>query len=197
MKKIETVWANLLFQTLEKRQTNFQQQRLAQQLSISLSTVNHALKDLRRLGAVQITGTGGEVVDAEKIFMHWANHRDLKSDIVSELSLAASPIEIEASLPPGSVLGCYSAVRHRFGEAPADYTTVHAYHPRPELVSARFKTEPSGHTKLVILNLDSRLPVVKETTTLAHTFVDLWNLTDWMAKDFVARIKQEIDELLS
>ena len=197
MKKIETVWANLLYQTLERRQTDFQQQKLAQQLSISLSTVNHALKDIRRLGAIQITGSGGEVVDAEKILMHWANHRNLESDIVARLNLAASPIEIEGFLPTASILGGYSAVRHRFGEAPTDYTTVHVYHPRPELVLDRFKTEPSGPTRLVILNLDSRLPVDNETTTLAHTFVDLWNLTDWMAKDFVIRIKQEIDGVLS
>lgn len=197
MKKIETVWANLLFQTLEKRQINFQQQKLAQKLSISLSTVNHALKDIRRLGAVQISGSGGEVVDAEKILMHWANHRNLKDDIVSELHLAASPIEIEGSLPPGSILSGYSAVRHRFGEAPADYTTVHVYHSRPDSVRQRFETEPTGNTKLVILNLDSRLPVDKEMTTLAHTFVDLWSLTDWMAKDFVVRVKQEIDAILS
>ena len=197
MKKIETVWANMLFDVLERRQTSFQQQKLAQKLSISLSTVNHALKDIRRLGAIQITGGGGEVVDAEKILMHWANHRNLKDDIVSELHLAASPIELEACLPPGSILGCYSAVRHRFGEAPADYTVVHVYHSHPELVLERFKSEPSGRTQLVILNLDSRLPVDKETTALAHTFVDLWNLTDWMAKDFVVRVKQEIDAILS
>ena len=89
MKKTETVWANLLYQTLERRQTDFQQQKLAQQLSISLSTVNHALKDIRRLGAIQITGSGGEVVDAEKILMHWANHRNLESDIVARLNLSA------------------------------------------------------------------------------------------------------------
>lgn len=197
MKKIETVWANLLFDVLEKRQINFQQQKLAQQLSISLSTANHALKDIRRLGAVEVTGSGGEVIDAEKILMHWANHRNLKDDIVSELHLAASPIEIEGSLPPGSILGGYSAVRHRFGEAPADYSSVYVYHTNPESVAERLKAEPVGTTKLVILNLDSRLPVDKEMTTLAHTFVDLWNLTDWMAKDFVIRVKQEIDGLLS
>ena len=193
MKKIETVWANLLYQTLERRQTHFQQQKLAQQLSISLSTVNHALKDIRRLGAIQVTGSGGEVVDAEKILMHWANRRSIKNDIVSQLNLAPSPIEVEGSLPTASILGGYSAVRHRFGETPADYSAVYVYHPRPELVLDRFKTEPAGPTQLVILNLDSRLPVDKEMTTLAHTFVDLWNLTDWMAKDFVIRVKQEID----
>lgn len=197
MKKIETVWANLLFDVLEHRQTGFQQQQLAQKLSISLSTVNHALKDIRRLGAVQISGSGGEVVDAEKILMHWANHRNLKDDTVYELDLLSSPIEIEASLPPGSILGGYSAVRHRFGEAPSDYASVHVYHLRPELVLERFKTEEAGRTKLVILSLDSRLPIAKEMTGLAHTFVDLWNFTDWMAKDFVVRIKREIDELLS
>ena len=35
MKKIETVWCQLLFNVLEKREIRFQQQELAKQLSIS------------------------------------------------------------------------------------------------------------------------------------------------------------------
>ena len=45
-------------------------------------------------------------------------------------------------------------------------------------------------TELVVLQLLGRIPLRKETTTLAHTLVDLWSLTDWMAKDFINRIKE-------
>ena len=197
MKKIETVWCQLLFNVLEKHQTHFQQQELAEALNISTSTVNHALKDLRRMGAVRIGGAGGTVVDTEKILMHWANHRQLPNDISSTLSLSQPVIEAEGLLPPGSILGGYSAVRRWYGEPPADYSSVYVYHSDPTAVVRRFSGEGSGSTKLVVMRLNPKIPLRSETTTLGHTFVDLWNLTDWMAKDFVRRIKQEIDDILS
>ncbi|KKS79981.1 MAG: hypothetical protein UV54_C0021G0007 [Candidatus Beckwithbacteria bacterium GW2011_GWA2_43_10] len=197
MKKIETVWCQLLFDVLEKRENHFQQQFLAKKLNLSLSTVNHALKNLRQMGAVQIGGRGGEVLDYEKVLMHWANRRRLSQDIVWRQKLAGPVLEIEGLLPSGSILGAYSAVRHWFREAPADYGTVYVYHRRPELVAKRFAGQSGRETELVCLQLAPKIPLRKETTTLAHTFVDLWSLTDWMAKDFIKRIEEEIDDLLS
>lgn len=197
MTKIETVWCQLLFDVLERGETHFQQQKLAEALSISTSTVHHALRDLRRMGAVQVGGDGGVVIDPEKILMHWASHRDLSRDIVSIVTLPEPVLEVEGLLPPGSILGGYSAVRHWYGEAPADYTTVHVYHRDPRVVEARFAGAPSGDTILVVLKSPPLVPTRPETTSLAHTFVDLWNLPDWMAKDFVRRVKEEIDGLLS
>lgn len=197
MKKIETVWCQLLYDILEKRQTHFQQQQLAKKLDLSLSTVNHALKNLRQMGAVQIGGRGGQVIDYEKILMHWANYRRLSQDIVWRRKLSGSVLEIEGLLPPGSILGAYSAVRHWFREAPADYNTVYVYHPQPQSVVRRFAGQSGRETELVCLKPAPKIPLRKETTTLAHTFVDLWNLSDWMAKDFIKRVKEEIDDVLS
>lgn len=197
MKKIETVWCQLLYDILEKQQAHFQQQKLAKKLDLSLSTVNHALKNLRQMGAVQIGGRGGQVIDYEKILMHWANYRQLNQDIVWRRKLSGSVLEIEGLLPPGTILGAYSAVRHWYKEAPADYSTVYVYHPRPELVVKRFEGQSGRETELVCLKPAPKIPLRKETTTLAHTFVDLWNLTDWMAKEFINRIKEEIDDVLS
>ncbi len=197
MKKIETVWCQLLYNTLEKGETYFQQQVLAKKLDLSLSTVNHALKNLREMGAIQIGGKGGDVIDYEKILLHWANHRRLEKDIVFRQKLVGSVTEIEGLLPPGSILGAYSAVRHWFGEAPADYNTVYVYHPEPQLIEARFAGQTGNETELICLKLTPNIPLRKETTTLAHAFVDLWGLSDWMAKEFIDRIKKEFDELLS
>jgi hypothetical protein len=197
MKKIETVWCQLLFNVLEKRESHFQQQILAKKLALSLSTVNHALKNLRQMGAVRIGGKGGEVVDYEKILMHWANHRRLNRDIVWRQKLAGPVLEIEGLLPLGSILGAYSAVRHWFDEAPADYSTVYVYHREPEKLKERFAGQKGSETELVCLKLAPKIPLRQETTTLGHTFVDLWSLTDWMAKDFIKRIEEEIDGLLS
>lgn len=197
MKKIETVWCELLFQALEKQQTHFQQQILAKKLDLSLSTVNHALKNLRQMGAVQIGGRGGQVIDYEKILMHWANYRRLSQDIVWRRKLSGPVREIEGLLPPGSILGAYSAVRHWFKEAPADYSTVYVYHREPQLLKQRFVGQNGRETELVCLKPAPKIPLRKETTTLAHTFVDLWNLSDWMAKDFINRIKEEIEKTLA
>ncbi|MDZ7587177.1 MAG: winged helix-turn-helix transcriptional regulator [Patescibacteria group bacterium] len=197
MKKIETVWCQLLYQVLEKQQGNFQQQQLAKNLHLSLSTINHALRNLRQMGAVQIGGLGGQVRDAEKILMHWSNYRRLSQDIVWRQKLSGSVVEIESLLPLGTILGAYSAVRHWYGEAPADYSTVYVYHPQPELVFRRFVGQSGRETELVCLKLAPKIPLRKETTTLAHAFVDLWSLSDWMAKEFINRIKEEIDDVLS
>ena len=114
MKKIETVWCQLLFESLEKQETHFQQQKLAANLNISTSTVHHGLKDLRRMGAVRVGGDGGSVIDAEKILLHWANHRALASDVIKQLSLNGSVLEIEGLVPPKSIFACYSAGRRIF-----------------------------------------------------------------------------------
>ena len=96
MMKIETVWCQLLYNTLEKREMQFQQQVLAKQLVLSLSTVNHALKNLRQMGAVRIGGWGGEVIDYDKILMHWANQRRLEKDVAFRQKLTGSVLEIES-----------------------------------------------------------------------------------------------------
>lgn len=197
MKKIETVWCQLLFDILEKRKIRFQQQELAKKLDLSLSTVNLSLKNLRQMGAVKIGGKGGEVVDYEKILMHWANQRRLSQDIVFRQKLAGSVEETEGLLPPGSILAAYSAVGHWFSEAPADYNTVYVYHLNPNEVRKRFEGYKRGEIELICLKLPPNIPLRPETTTLAHAFVDLWSLTDWMAKDFIRRIREEIDGLLS
>lgn len=197
MKKIETVWCQLLFDVLERHMSHFQQQELAAKLRISTSTVHHALEKLRQMGAVRIGGDGGAVVDAEKILMHWANHRNLARDVTTTRTLNHSVLEVEGLLPQGSILGGYSAVRSWYGEAPADYTKVYVYHANIQEVLRRFEGHKEGGTTLYVLTLVSTIPTRTETTSLAHTFVDLWNMTDWMAKDFVRRVKEDIDRVLS
>lgn len=197
MKKIETVWCQLLYDVLERRQVRFQQQDLAKRLGISLSTVHHGLKDLRRMGAVKVGGKGGEVVDVDKVLMHWANRRDLAGEVVLQMKVGEPVTEVEGLLPPGSILGAYSAVRQWYGEAPADYDSVYVYHREPEAIRERLGGIEGRVTTVRVLPLPEKIPTRDETTSLGHTFVDLWSLSDWMAKDFIRRIKQEMDEILS
>ena len=128
MKKIEYVWRELLIQTIEQRKPEFQQQQLAKSLGLSSSTVNLALSPLRRLGAISIGKRHSEVIDYEKILYHWANHRNIATDIVFSLCLDLPVREIEGRLPSGTIPTVYTAVRERFGEPPSEYAKVYRYH---------------------------------------------------------------------
>lgn len=198
MKKIELIWRHILFETVEHRQLRFQQQELAHMYKISSSTVNAALTPLRRLGGVRVGGRGFIVTDYEKILYHWANHRDMEKDIMLRASVRLSVHEIEGQLPPGSYPTAYTAVRERFGEPPADYDAVYCYHANPDTVRQRFQSDMTlGKPNLFVLKADPFLTGYKDRLPLAQVFVDLWNITDWYAKDFIKIIKEAIDDLLS
>lgn len=194
MKKIEYVWRELLYRSIEKRIPTFAQQELASTLDLSSSTVNLALVPIRRLGAVTIGKRHSEVVDYEKILYHWANHRSLLPDIAGRLRLAIPVKEIEGRLPGGSIPTAYTAFRERFGEPPADYDNVYCYHANPWVVIDRLKADGSpGPANLFVLRSD---PFLTDPIPLSQLFVDLWNLTDWYAKDFTNAVKRTIEEAL-
>lgn len=198
MKKIEIIWREILYQTIEEGSSKFTQQNLAGKFGFSTSTVSHALSNLRRMGAIRVTGRFFKVEDPEKILFHWANYRNLKKDIVYAAYLDQPILEIEGLLPPGSVSAAYTAVREMFTEPPADYSRVYFYHENPERAKKRFPPAPGKkNSNIFVLKADPFLKQYGERTTLAQTFVDLWNLSDWYAKPFVQRLKEEIDAFLS
>ena len=53
MKKNETIWHHLLYESVANRQFKFTQQGLAEQYGMSLSTVNNALKVPSQMGVVR------------------------------------------------------------------------------------------------------------------------------------------------
>ncbi len=194
MKKIEYVWRELLYRTIEERKPVFAQQELAASLGLSSSTVNLALAPIRRLGGVTINKRHSEVIDYEKILYHWANHRNIASDIAAALHLDLPVTEIEGRLPAGSIPTAYTAVREQFGEPPAEYGNVYCYHANPGEVAQRLMGDSSaGEPNLFILTSD---PHLGTTVSLSQLFVDLWNMTDWYAKDFCTVVKKKIEESL-
>lgn len=194
MKKIEYVWRELLLRTIEKRKPAFGQQELAASLGLSSSTVNLALAPLRRMGAVSISKRRSEVIDYEKILYHWANYRDIASDIVDSLHLDVPVSEIEGRLPIGTVPTAYTAVREKYGEPPADYGKVYCYHANPQEVVERLTPDSSpGEPNLFIILAD---PHLGHAVSLSQLFVDLWNMTDWYAKDFCNVVKATIERKL-
>ncbi len=198
MKKIEMIWRHILFEVVEKRHVSFRQQDLARVFGISTSTVSLSLTPLRKLGAIKVGGRGFNVVDYEKILYHWANHRSLMTDTKISHHVDLPVKEIEGLLPDDTITTAFTAVGERFGEPPADYDKIYCYHSDPSLVSDRFSPHVShGLANLFILQSDPYLMQYGNNISLAQIFVDLWNISDWYAKDFTTFVKGKIDELLS
>ncbi len=198
MKKIEFIWRHILYKTIEERVTSYSQQDLASFFGISSSTVHLALKPLRALGAVHVRGRGFEVVDAEKMLYHWANHRRLEEDIKHRVRVGFPIREIEGFLPEGTIPTAYTAVSERVGEPPAEYDKVYCYHANPQIVMDRFRQDIiPGPPNIFVLESDIWMKNYGEKITLGQLFVDLWGISDWYAKDFGLVVKGLIDGLLS
>ena len=207
MKKIEIIWREMLFRAIEKQTRRFTQKELAAKFGFSTSTVFQALKPARRSGAVRVGGRFFTLEDPEKLLYHWASARNFAREIIFSGRVAAPVFEIEGNLPPEAVFAGYSAARFILGEPPADYDKVYCYLSPEEGNLAKLKERFSfakGPANLFVLTADPFLQSYGQPrlnrgqkTSLAQTFVDLWNLTDWYGRDFSRAIKEKIDGLLS
>ena len=196
MKKIEIIWRELLFQAIEKGNRYFTQKDLANKFRFSTSTVFQALKIPRKMGAARVTSRFFTLEDPEKLLYHWASVRDFKKDLIYKTRVDLSILELEGQIPPQAIFGGYSAFRQKFKNAPADYDKVLIYGPNKKIFQERFKPD-KGRENLFILKADRFLKNYGQTITLSQIFVDLWNLSDWYAKEFTKALKEKIDELLS
>lgn len=196
MKKIEIIWRELLYQAIEKGNRQFTQKGLAEKFNLSTSTIFQALKVPRKMGAVRVTGRFFVLEDPDKLLYHWASVRNLKRDIIFSTRVELQVLEIEGKAPPDAVFGGYSSARQQLTEPPADYDKVYIYSQNLSEIKKRFGFK-KGSTNLIILQPDKFLTNYGQTTTLAQTFVDLWNLPEWYAKEFTGALRKKIDELLS
>lgn len=195
MKKIEIIWRELLFQAIEKKTRQFTQKELAEKFGFSTSTIFQALKTPRKMGAVRVTGRFFVLEDPEKLLYHWASARDLKKDIFFAGKVDLPVLEIEGRMPPSVIFGSFSAARLILKESPADYDKVYVYTSKPEEIKKRFELE-KGRENLIVLKADKFLSNYGQKTCLAQTFVDLWNLEEWYAKEYARALKEKINGLL-
>lgn len=193
MTKKEVLWREILFQALENRKTEFTQKELAQKYGFSLSTVFNALKPLRNSGVVVVGGRGFRVQDTEKFLYLWATLRKFKKDIIYQTSISKRVQEIEGEMPPGVIFAAFSAFFKKYKEAPADYDKVYIYSSHKQLgeIKKRFPFQ-KGYPNLIILRADPWLKKFGKITPDIQTFVDLWNLPDWYAKDFLEALKEKM-----
>ncbi len=200
MKKIETIWHHILWSALIKKQYRQTQKGLAQQFAYSLSTVHHALKVPVKIGAIRKDHWGFVLTDFKKLLFYWASVRGLEANMVYQTYVNLPVKELEAELPGEGIYGGYSAARFWFLESPADYDKVFYYFQDVELLKRRFPPNTRYPANLFILktqNLENYRKIYhQEYTTLPHTFVDIWNLSDWYAQEFIKALQEKIDELL-
>lgn len=198
MTKKEIIWREIIDKTVKKEQFEFTQKDLAQKFGFSLSTVFNALKIPRLNGAIKVRGRGFSVVDAEKFLYIWATNRNLEKEKIYETHAPKTPREIEGLMPAEVIFAAYSAYNKKYSGAPADYDKVYVYADPPTLeeIKKRFpeppKTKAENYANLFVLKSDPLLKQFGGATPDVQTFVDLWNLKDWYAKDYLNELKKKI-----
>jgi len=192
MTKKEIIWREIIFQALENRKIEFTQKELAQKYGFSLSTVFNALKIPRTISALE-GKRGLRIVDIEKFLHLWATLRKLNKDIIYQTNINKPVRQIEGEMPPQAVFAAYSAFVKKHKTAPADYDKVYVYMPENKIgeIKRRFPYK-KGHANLVVFKKDPWLENFGRITPDCQTFVDLWNLPEWYAKDFLNSIKEKI-----
>ena len=191
MKRIEEVYREMLYQSMEKKTNQLTQISLANALNLSLSIINLALKPLKRMNAIKINQRSFSIVDKKKIIYYWASIRNLEKDIIYKTRIEKPVRKIESEMPSDAIFAAYSACKFIFKDVPADYSEVYAYSSSLEEIKKRF---PSNNkpANLFILKKDTNM----KKMTLANLFVDLWNLKEWYAKDFLKSMEAKLNGIL-
>ena len=191
MLKKEIIWREILYQALEKKQFRFTQKQLAQKFKFSLSTVFNALKIPRASGAIKVSGRFFAVTDTQKFLSIWGTHRNLLKDIIYQTRVNLPIKKIQAELPADTIPTAYTAYYLKFKDAPADYDKVYVYAKNLEQIKKRFPFK-TGQPNLVVLKADDWLKNYGNLAPVAQIYVDLWNLSEWFAADFLKALKEKI-----
>lgn len=188
MKRAELVYNYMLQAVLEKKQRKMTQAEIARALGVSLSTVNMSVSRLEDMNAVKVGKRSLEIIDPKKILYIWASVRNLQKDIIYTTRYDGTVSEIEKRMPPSVVYAAYSAYKMKFKDVPADYSEVYVY--GGEDVINRFPAA-KGPPNVFVLKKDV------DEMTIVNIFVDLWNLKEWYAKDFLNALEGRIDGILA
>lgn len=188
MKKIEIIWREMMEQAVKN--PVFEQKQLATKFGFSTSTVFASLTSLRNLGAVSVTGRNFRITSLEKLLLFWATHRNLNHDIVYQTHIEAPVLEIEGLMDDDTIYGCYSATRFHLKVAPSEYDKVFVYSTNPENLKRRFPASPLS-PNFFVLKADPFLSAFGKITPVSQTYVDLFNLKDWYAGEFLKALKEK------
>ncbi|MEK6859603.1 MAG: HTH domain-containing protein [Nanoarchaeota archaeon] len=196
MKNQEIIYRELLFRVMERKEFSFTQSELSKKLDISLSIINSAIKRLNKLGAVKIHQRSFNIIDIKKILYLWASIRNLEKDTIFKTRLEIPVREIER-LMPDIVFTAYTSYKLKFNDAPADYSEIYAYADEKQLDAIKKRISKlklsEKNPNLFILKKDSLMDLYK-SLPISQLFVDLWNLKEWYAKEFLTDFERRIFE---
>jgi len=192
MRKKEFVYRELLYQSIERKNRKTTQLELSKTLKLSLSMVNFAVAPLVKMNAVKINPRSLEIIDPRKILLHWASARNVEKDIIYRKRVKEPVATIESEMPAGVIFGGYSGYKFKFNEVPADYSEVYVYGD-DKLIRRRFR-ENKNAPNLFVLKKDELMD--RYGLTYAQLFVDLWNMKEWYAKDFLKALEERIYGIL-
>jgi len=194
MKKTEFIYRDILYNAIEEKEPKFTQLELSKKLNLSLSVINSAVKKLEQIGAVKIMQRGFRVIDIKKIIYLWASLRNLQKDIIFKARVEIPVREIERTMP-NLIFTAYTAYKLKFNDYPADYSEIYAYADEEELDTLRKRFVnikiDSKNPNLFVLKRDSLMSLYK-TIPISQIFVDLWNLKEWYARDFLKSLERRI-----
>src|SRR3989344_1663123 len=189
MRNAELIVREILYNALEKKKYELTQSQLSKELKISLSIVHRTVMIMQDMGAVRIKQRGFAVQDVKKIMYYWASIRRLQQDIIYSTRVEKPVKEIEKLMPDTIVFACYTAYKLLFNDVPADYSEVYVY--GDEKLKSRFPQNKEPHN-LFVLKKDKHIEQYGKVATIANTFVDLWNLKEWYAKEFVKSMEARL-----
>ncbi|MEN3036985.1 MAG: transcriptional regulator [Candidatus Methanosuratincola petrocarbonis] len=190
--KGEPVFREILKKVLEEKASHFNVRSLSEATGIPPSTVSHSLRALKEMGAIEVSRNGITVKNPRKILLFWCSIRRLEPLVVYRKSLQMPVQEIEGMAPPEAIFTAFTAFKHRFGYAPADYSEVYVYG-NAERFKSRFgpPSTPKERCNLIVMEADAHLKMLGRAT-LAQIYVDLWNIPAWYAQDFI----NELDRMI-
>jgi len=103
--------------------------------------------------------------------------------------------QIEKIMPPRVLFSAYSGYKFRYKDVPADYSEVYVYATSKGIQSIKIRCPESKKTpNLFVLECDEKLILISEGNIVPdeQLFVDIWNLPEWYAKEFVTKLKDKI-----
>ncbi|MGB9635580.1 MAG: hypothetical protein ACP5KJ_00850 [Candidatus Micrarchaeia archaeon] len=192
IKKREAVYREMLTAALLEKRFTFTQLGLSKKFGFSLSTIHNALRPLVGIGAIGKRTRSFEIIDTRKVLMYWATARKLQRDIIYTTRVEGPVARIEGNMPAGAIFTAYSGYRILYKDAPADYSEVYVYADAKALEEIRERfAEKSGPQNLFVLEKDPYMPE-KPVAPLPQIYVDLWNLREWYAKDFLDALEKRM-----
>ncbi|MBI4154713.1 winged helix-turn-helix domain-containing protein [Candidatus Woesearchaeota archaeon] len=185
MKRIEQVYNKILEEAIENKNYKLTQKSLSEELKISLSTVNYAIKPLRNMGAIKVNLKNFDMINIKKMLYYWASIRNIEKDIIYRTRINNGVGEIEKQMPNSVIFTAYSAYKLKFKDMPSDYSEVYVYADINDIKN-RFKQNKEIPNLFVLKKDISKL-------TLANLYVDLWNLKEWYSKEYLQALEKRLN----